>query len=111
MQSLATNISLRSNHSESIQPQDSLENNVTDINMSIIHSEADTRREIFAIPMITLPPQNSFPYISTPTVCPAPGIMFAPPTAHINIHMMLIDLNNQIAGLRDFFKTNLYKIN
>ena len=33
--------------------------------------------------------------------------MCAPPTAQINIHMMLIDLNNQIAGLRDFNKSLL----
>ena len=102
MKSLTTNNSLRLNHSESILPQDSPENNVTDINMSIIHSEANTCREIFSIPMVTLPPQNSFPYISTTTLCPAPRIMFAPPTAHINIQ--LIDLNNQIAGLQDFNK-------
>ena len=73
--------------------------------MSIIHSGADKCREIFSIPMVTLPPQNLFPYISTPMVCPATGIVFAQPTAHINIHMMLIDLNNQIAELRDLNKS------
>ena len=107
MESFTTDDSLHSNHSESILPQDSPENNMTDINMSIIHLEADTCRDIFSTPMVTLPPQNSFPYISTPTVRPAPGLMCAPPTAQINIHMMLIDLNNQIAGLRDFNKSLL----
>ena len=80
---------------------------MTDINMSIIHSEADTCRDIFSTPLVTLPPQNSFPYISTPTVRPAPGLMCAQPTAQINIHMMLIDLNNQTARLRDFNKSLL----
>ena len=68
MESFTTDDSFNSNHSESILRQDLPENNMTDINMSIINSEADTCRNIFSTPMVTLPPQNSFPYISTPTL-------------------------------------------
>ena len=87
---LTANDSLRSDLSESILPQHPVENNATDINVSIIPSEADQCRDTFSTPVVTMPPQNSFPYISTPAVRPALEIMCAPPTVPINFHMSRI---------------------
>ncbi|MCG8046207.1 MAG: SGNH/GDSL hydrolase family protein, partial [Candidatus Thiodiazotropha endolucinida] len=92
------NDSVHSDQSESILPQG--DNDQTEVNVSIIRSDTDQCSDVFSSPLITMTP-NTLPYMSTPVTYPTLGVTCAPPPPPTTFHVAFMEVNSQIAGLRD----------